>query len=483
MNKQIQMDKMLKKIEKIADKLNSNLSFDTVYFELTKGLISNKERNYKVNQIFSNFVSHFQNKKNIKVFVDPSWKYFCQFKNTKSNNNYELSNPIKMYLSVNSKNLYDISCIIFEFLERNNIYHESKIGSEIRSDGIVIRVFSKKDEQIIRNFINNNNFIKRNLNDQIPFCFQNDKIGYAIDGDLSFNITVSKYIRDYINNSRLNNSKVSLEGFYKYVLNIYNNVFINRTSIKEFISNFVDKDEKRYFDIPSLLNNYCEVTILLLKSIKSNKFDDYLEMIDFCNDKNLVEKRKDSFKNNSILDGDIELFNNYIITMYKKYGEEKTILDVSKYLLTDDLLCITRDNNLRDNFRNKMNNKKCLKILNGLSVKNYLNRLLDKTNNININNDTDLVEARIYLNKAILETYKKYGLKKTYYAMQKLYFNNDYSSFTNENNARDILIKNVDLKKYKYIIDIYGNKDISIYLNNFISSMKEVLTEQTGIKK
>ena len=154
MNRKKEMENVLKTLYKIALEIGNDFSMDTVYDYLTQGIVDDNKKG-KINDLFPSFIEYFKNKKNIKVFNSPFWRYFCQFNNIIPGKNIELFNPIKMYLSVDRDNIKKVAIKIFDFLEQNNIYHESKIGSEVRSDDIVIRVFSKKDENLIRNFIKN----------------------------------------------------------------------------------------------------------------------------------------------------------------------------------------------------------------------------------------------------------------------------------------------------------------------------------------
>lgn len=77
-NRQIEMEKMLKALEEISLRIDSNVSKDTVYYYLTRGLISKEERPLKINNFFSMFMNYFKNKNNINVF-NPNSSYFCHF--------------------------------------------------------------------------------------------------------------------------------------------------------------------------------------------------------------------------------------------------------------------------------------------------------------------------------------------------------------------------------------------------------------------
>lgn len=68
------------------------------------------------------FMNYFKNKNNIKFF-NPNSSYFCHFLNF-NNKKDTLFNPIKMYLSVESKDIAQVSIMLFDFLEKNDIPHQ-----------------------------------------------------------------------------------------------------------------------------------------------------------------------------------------------------------------------------------------------------------------------------------------------------------------------------------------------------------------------
>ena len=381
-NRQIEMEKFIKHLEKIRIKINQDLTTDTVYHCLTIGLINDKNRG-NISNYFPIFIEYFKNKININVFNTHSWRYFCQFCNVNNMDKSSLFNPIKMYLSVSKENIEQVVKILFDFLEQNNICHESKITSEVRTDDIILRVFSKEDADIIHNFINNNNKIKKSLMKPNPFCYQYSNIGYAIDGELSFNKILSKYLKKYINTTVYYKENASLEGFIHFITNIYNNVFEQKIGINEFMKIYIDNNELQYFNRNELLNNYEEVTKLIMLSLQNNDFKYFMYMVDYCNDKSLKKEK-------------IQKFN---ATSYEN---------------------------------------------------------IDK--------------KIIYLNIAILETYKKYGINQVIGALNLAYINGDYRAFTNNNNARNNLEKNVSSVEIKHIIEKYIKGNVTEYINRLVNS-------------
>lgn len=97
----------------------------------------------------------------------------------------------------------------------------------------------------LRGFINGNEYLKRGLLNPNPFVFIDD-IGYTWDGCLSYNLIASEWISNYINDGGL----PSYNGFYNYVRQRYEEVFMKGNDIKDFakkkssdVSLFVKKDK------------------------------------------------------------------------------------------------------------------------------------------------------------------------------------------------------------------------------------------------
>jgi len=459
-NKNKKMKEFLLQIYKISKKLDEDITRDTVYYHLTRGNIPASDRSFRIDKLFPKFIDNFRNNFNTKAFVAPNWRYFCQFVNMKNSEKKNLSNAIKMYLSVGSKDIENIANIIFSFMDKNGIIHESKIGSEIRSDDIVIRVYSKEDEKLISNFINSNNYVKKSLKPQIPFCFENNGIGYALDREISFNVTVSLYVTNYINDCKKNKQKVSLDGFYNYVFNIYKSVFIDKKGIDEYAEKYMSKD-LGYYESDFLLNNYYEVTKLLLTSIKSNNFEDYMNLVDEFNDPKRYENRLNYFGNSEISEKDVLLFNEYIITMVKKYGIDNGLSTVEEYIQTGNIMNVTSTNNLRVKFASNMNHNKCLQILNGINVKEYYDKLIHKEEKHN----QEYEYKKAILDKAILTTYRKYGYDQTITALITACSNGNYNFFTNDFGARERLFTSLSQED----INTITNGDLVNYLQEVVS--------------
>ena len=455
MNEKI--DKLLKDALKFYDNTERKTP-DNLYYFLTTYNIPNEDRDFKVKPLFNEWIDYFKDNPNIKVFNSPSLKYFCQFVNY-PNDQQPLSNPIKMYLHIGSKDILEVGKLIFDFLAQNNIIHNSKIGSDIRLDDIVIRVYSKDDYYKIKDFIQKTPRIKNALQETIPIAFHDENINLAIDRDLSYNQAIAAYIYWYIVDSKKEKKEICYKNFLSYISNIYLKVFIKKN--KEDIDLFIKRFDRHYIKIPEdLLNNYHEVTKTILESLIENNMTNYFQVLDFCNNEEMVENRILDYnyainKNNNVLESDILLLKECILVMYKLYGIEDTIQNIDIFVKTGNLKRITRENNLRTRFVRSMSPSKIKNILGDKTIEMLVTETIEPDSYFKEINPKEI------LDKAILETYKKYGIEQVVQAIKVATYGN-YNYFTNTDNAREILKTKVTKDQIKSLV----NEDILFYVVN-----------------
>lgn len=124
---------------------NIVLNGDAIYHYLSGRSFNNAiEINNESNRMFDRWCNRFKNRSNIKVFVDDNWKYFCQFTNDDITINGTLD-YIKLYIPLDLNHIEEGANRIFDFLERNNIKHHSKIATHVRVDDVVVRLYRKED--------------------------------------------------------------------------------------------------------------------------------------------------------------------------------------------------------------------------------------------------------------------------------------------------------------------------------------------------
>ena len=140
---------------------------------------------------------------------------FLRFYNPEVTTDNELNQtePIKMYMSLGKDESLYFLYSLMKFCEDNRILHNSKLSDSIRTDDIVLRVYSLNDAEKIAEYIKNCGV---KLNNPNPFCLTEGEIGYAMDSGESYNKYVAETIERYI--SQINDiNEVGYESFKEYV--------------------------------------------------------------------------------------------------------------------------------------------------------------------------------------------------------------------------------------------------------------------------
>lgn len=362
-------------------------------------LVYYKGERKEINQFFGHWISHFKNIKNICVFNDPTWKYFCQFVNGGGNP----EKMIKLYIPLSFPYIKKGAEIIFEYLAKNNIKHTSKIGSHLRNDNIVIRVNSITDAKMIISFVKNNSYLQKGLLPVNPFTINQDGVGLALDGYRSFNDEVSKLLFAFFSERR----------YYKMTNTPTMNDFLNYVSLA--LQKTHDKE---------LITIYKLLYLNMRKS--SLNLDDFEDIV---ND----------------YQGNLELMIEGLTKTKNKYGNKQMMLALTG-LLSDDFRYVTND----DNIRNKM-----MIYLSKTQIKSMINRLCGYNRDETIGRETiikslnkmeelesNISNKHLYILKmALLETKMKYNLDDEGISnlLKTFLLTENYHLFTRNNNARMML--------------------------------------------
>ncbi len=283
---------------------------------------------------FNLWINSFRNRKT-DVHVSAGWRYFCQFISQDKTAN-DSKQHLKVYVPLDAAHIERGATMIFDFLERNNISHVSKIGKAIRFDDIVIRLVEEKDVDTLINFINNTSYLMQGLISPNPFAYNKNGIALAVDGSLSYNSTVAGLISLYIDNKMrtktLNN--VGCEDFY---------AFVNDMLISEFVNN-ESTELTDYFQIygEDVKRNYKQVFSLIMK-VHDPMFS--YEKLKGHYQECLREEKK--LSPGQIANVERTLLE-AIDLMIKRFNDEYAIHNVESYYLTGDPTKLTRNNNLRD---------------------------------------------------------------------------------------------------------------------------------------
>ena len=357
-----------------AAKENPNFDFNLpenfryIYQELINIGVKEKKDN---KSLFLYWQDYYKDKNNIKVFVSNDSNYFCYFINQKE----EINDWLKVYIPLDSEHIKKGALLIFDFLSSRNIIHQSKIGREIRFDDIVVRLTKKEDVDELLNFVRNNKYLQEGLIPSNPFAYQKDNIALACDGRLSYNVTISKYIRLYINEKKKNNEldTISSDDFINFIHSYYQERFNRRERIMRTIKDFNDGGIESLIDLK-------RISELLIKGYDNTfSYNDYIKHFMISKDSNIKLWEYNQFKNKFNIDIDNILLYAYNI-MIKKYGYDKMLLQLELYLQSNDQSYITREGDLRQLFQDNdiSNILKARLVSLGMNLPIYLNSILKK---------------------------------------------------------------------------------------------------------
>ena len=248
--------------------------------------------------------------------------------------------------------------------------------------------------------------------------YNDNNVSYVWEGYLSYNMVISNYISEYINehNKGKNYVLVTYLKLYEYINNKYINVFEKGKDINNFVIH------KNIINLPTELLNYKYVTEFILDTLNENillrEFSNKIKnMKNISIHKEEIDIIKHMLINDSsdvnITSEQREIFDYIYIEESKKIGEEKVIKLFKTFVKTLDYRLFTRNNNIRN-----------MLIDNGLTPL-VIRKLVYE----------DMKDALI---NASIETMLKYDVVQLGRALFGIK-NNDYSSFTNNNNVRNNL--------------------------------------------
>lgn len=219
-----EMDEFLKFLYAMSK--NSNVDHDIVYNALCYYNLKDNDKvhfngkaslNGRSNEgYFEYWEKAFQHMPNTRAFRDPAWAYFFQFVSRPSVRGGEY---IKLYVPLDLEYLYAGVNQLFDFLDKNQILHQSKVSKKVRVDNVIIRL-RKGDYESARkiiDYINSNLYIHDGLNKPNPFIPTVNGVGIMDEHGNSYNSDISYYIERYIQICRSRNCGVSAANF-KYFL-------------------------------------------------------------------------------------------------------------------------------------------------------------------------------------------------------------------------------------------------------------------------
>lgn len=458
-----------------------------------------KNRDFTNDGTFNRLIYYFQNRQHIKAFVSPNWTYFCQFLNEKGQFN-ETAEAIKIYVPQDADHIEESAKLIFDFLEKNDFCHSSKIARKVRFDDIVIRMKSKDEANKLMDFIKNNKYIQEGLIKPNPFAFSHNNIAMACDKNMSYNSTVASLINIYMDYVRENNAydSVSIEDYINFVNIYFRFHFVQYNDISDTITDF-NLQGADYNDLTSneKIVNVRDIIELHLKSMdpsysKEEYFDNYEERLDQRNVLSKAVKIKEERSKNKLInpegidETDFLLFN-AVNLLNQKYQNFYYALDViQSYVDTGMQDYITRTFNLRKTLVDQQFDIRLREKLR-FEVSTVEQYYFQKLNSFNEH----------VLNNAIYETYKKYqeqyerkisdvdGFSWARSAIYKYIKSGDPTGFTRENDVRKNLSRFLNPGVVARIINKYNQSiDNDEYLNLAIDEyIKDVIMNRYSLSE
>ena len=352
MTKYAQSESLIKEIAKYIKE--KDLSVDhslhnMIYHKLIFQSVSPEDRKVDLtdNGTFAKWCS--KERANTNTFVSPTWQYFCQFV-SKDGYARASSNHIKVYVPLDAAHIERGVNELFDFLDKNNISHLSKVGKKIRFDGVVIRLTNENDLDKLLKFIESNKYIQEGLLKPNSFAYNEGNIALASDGDLSYNATVANYILLYMKKLKEENAldTANLKGFYEFVINYFAKTFVNkdqesrRRNLEQFAEDFsYVYNESIDINDQSVIDNYYFVTKLLVESsAKDYTHDKFVKH--FHNMKRGIREER-TIDENKIN----ETLTFLIQTVFSMNRPGYTLGNIVGYIETGDPTCLTRTNNCR----------------------------------------------------------------------------------------------------------------------------------------
>lgn len=424
------MNNFLTRIKNIVrhnpELLNGNFK-DFLYSELISFNLGNGEPFKNMEHLFDDWIYRNRNKENLQTFVSEKWPYFCQFANRGAVN--IAGEAIKLYIPLNENRLYEGANRLFDFIAREHIHHNSKIGKKIRNDNVVVRVSNMEEAIKVIEFVKNDPYIQDGLMNTNPFTINVGGVGIAKDGFRSYNSELCNHLGKFIN---ILLSKDRLDD-------------LNMSTFHEYLDSVKDFGDK---DLQIITKLQCQVTTGKLLSL-----DDF---------RNIIEGKE----LNKTFDKE-EIFKKVILATFNKYGMKHTINAVARYRYNGDDSGFTRgtlgEGSRYDLTINKITMEDVNKFLensntrDGNAIEDYINNIVGKKK-----------DDFTYLVDAYKETYNKYGNVQARRALSSYIIYGEKKYITNNNNARDNL-GNVDFSR------LYDTLRESLNIDAFCSL--EELTE------
>ena len=501
------MDSFIKNISRMVEE-NPDLDLDDkrfhniVYLDLVYRDVTDFDSDYAQSGMFGRLFSYFNDRRNLSIYRDHKCDYFLQLQNNLEEF-YNNKDAIKIYIPQKSASIERSARLLFDFLDKLNIAHTSKIAKRERIDNIVVRLYNQNDAEKVLNFVRGNSQIQSGLIKDNPFSYSVDNISLSFDRDNCYNSIIVDLICTYMRYVRENNSfdKVNVQDFIRFSQEYYINHFTNLNDIGEVVTDFKleGKEINNTFNNKSIVN-IGNVLHLFLRGLNNDfNLDEFYQSFNYVNNEahiisaaNEIEKKRDNLedlKSSNHLGAIDALFLDAVDLLVKKYNtnSHEALKIIEEYMNSNNQYLITRDGDLRKKFiKNNMSSKlKRLTEINGCSLDTYY-RLKYQVRAMNAVND------------AIFETYSKYescytgadgqidGTTQAVSALFRYVNTGNVTMFTRDNNSRANLVR---FSNSDAVLDVLdkgrfeegGDKDFDLF-NRCSEYVKKVIQDRRKVE-
>lgn len=442
----------------VKENENITITEDMVYDYLMRYGVPFDEYNKDTTEFFKEWKSECRKLGNIKD-LDIDFSVYCLFSDDEEKIE-KCPNPIKLYIPIKYSHIKESVNKLLAFFSKKKMPFEMKIANKVRTDDIIVRLYSLEDVNKFLNFIKYNEYINEGLLKPNPFCYQEESIALTNDGSISYIQVIASYISRYINSNKDNIDDIKLHKFYNYIIDCYKDMFVNYTNF----GSITVPGKGFEFDENDLIAYQNSTELLLKASEEGFNKDDFKEHIDECCDSKDIERRKKQYNTlNTLI--------NYIGYQSQKMDIEEALNRLDLYLETGNESYISNTGSTRTsmyllNFRFELKN---LLESKGMTLIDFYESLniepskfdsLDEASLANLEKDTKaVIEQIIEISKEQMDIEKITELIQLYIAT------GDYNLITRKNNLRELIV-NSNLKNN--LLTLLNNKKITLteYMNS-----------------
>lgn len=452
MNNNYAMELFIKRLSRIYEQNpNLDISADTIYSELmsfnttSSGIYEPIPRENLVG-IQLKLKNHFEKNQDAHTFSSRDG-YFWVIENRlgKSYSEFQtkITSSVKIYVPVISKDLYYVATNLFTFMLSKGIMMQCKVAKDLRNDTLVLRVATPRDALLVEDYISNELHYHNTIKPS-PFTLNNGKVGYALDGNLSYNSTLSKKLLfAYLQNKKASHSlkMASLSDFLTFLEKEMTSL---RLSSSASLSKYHLDTQDQYSDFTMILE-------LIIKNIKGT-----LTLSELFSHHELLRLQKSS---PSLMEEQNQS-RSKLLTILGKLSNIYSTDDIHKiimeYIKTGNARYFTREGQIRYTVQMNFTPK---------SMKEEIKKLG--------------WEALIL---AYQTTYEKYGYDQATMAIKELMENGKLDYFTNDSNRRSYLSLIIPTPLLKELIINKISSTDEITISNSLSQYLQQTKEYTAIK-